>query len=514
MKNRNEQFASEPYGMALKRILAERKISISTLAQKLDLPSRNTIHRVLAGNSKYESAEKLHQRICENQSRLHFREEEMQTLQEALERCRYGEQGYAIRKMVMDLIIRPEHPAPAAPCICCTSTEPAWCGRTLNEVMDALANYAEADIFLFNAPYPQLCDALQRLFALAETGGLHCRVQHVLSSIDDAFVEMQQFIQLRSLLSEPRYTCYRVASAPTDAHHVGSAEQSMIICKRSRAGLRTVDRISFLSDRSFAYCTGLPDDNGQLAQYYAAYSRMLIAQCTCLNPKQDHAQAIANLLALNAEFAQYEQCWSQILIKPDLCVSQIPTEYMMRLIRDSGYLGLSPDSPEIEEFERVHRQRYENFISGKHGYVFIFSESGMRRFMETGRLSDHVPMLPAFTLEERRGIVEGLLRVAEEKAGVIWRMFKTNVKYTECIINHFDEEQLYLIIPKNTDYSYPIVCGIDQTNSVRRIRQYVLKDILLANTLSAEESILRLQAMLTERIGEQNEQHIQSITFI
>lgn len=208
LKKRNEQFASEPYGLALKRILAERKISISTLAQKLNLASRNTIYRVLAGSSKYESAEKLHQRICENQPQLHFREEEMQTLQDALERCRYGERGYAIRKMVMDLIIRPEHPVPAAPCICCTSTEPAWCERTLDEVMDALANYAEADVFLFDAPYPQLCDALQRLFALAETGVLYCRVQHVLSSTDDAFVEMQQFIQLRSLLSDPRYTCY------------------------------------------------------------------------------------------------------------------------------------------------------------------------------------------------------------------------------------------------------------------------------------------------------------------
>lgn len=498
MKNMNEQFASEPYGLALKRILAERKISISTLAQKLDLTSRNTIHRVLAGSSKYESAEKLHQRICENQPRLHFREEEMQTLQEALERCRYGEHGYAIRKMVMDLIIRPEHPAPAAPCICCASTEPAWCGRTLDEVMDALANYAEADVFLFNAPYPQLCDALQRLFALAETGGLHCRVQHVLNSTDDAFTEMQQFIQLRSLLSDPRYTCYRVASVPTDAHHVVSAEQSMVICKRSRAGLRTVDCISFLSDRSFAYCTGLPDDNGQLAKYYAAYSRMLIAQCTCLNPKQDHAQAIANLLALNAEFAQYEQCWSQILIKPDLCVSQIPTEYMMRLIRDSGYLGLSPDAPEIAEFERLHRQRYENFVSGKHGYVFIFSEAGMRRFMETGRLSDHVPMLPAFTSEERREIVAGLLRVAEEKAGMLLRMMRNGAGYSNVVVSLFDDKILYVLDADAANCEISMLCRVIDKTYIHQMRTIIRESLFPMRFYEVEKTLEWLRRLVEE----------------
>lgn len=492
MKNRNEQFASEPYGLALKRILSERKISISTLAQRLDLTSRTTIHRILAGSSKLESVEKLHRRITENQLRLHFSDEDMLLLQQALERCRYGEQGWTMRKAVMDLIIRPEPPEPAVPCVCCASTEPAWCGRSIESVVEALAGYAEAEILLLNAAYPPLLTALQKLLAEAEAGGLRVHVRHVLSSTSAAFVEMQQFVHLQPLMADPHYVCYRRRAEQEEMTGTTSAEQSLIICKRSRAGMRTVDRVSFFSDRSFAYCTGLPDDDGQLTQYYAVYGQMLIEKCTCLNPNLTPEQEIANLLALNAEFAQYEQCWSQILIKPDLCISQIPTEYMMRLIRDSGYLGLSPDAPEIEEFERVHRQRYENFVSNKHGYVFIFSEAGMRRFMETGRLSDHVPGLPAFTPEERRAILEGLIKLSQEKPGILLYMFRDELAYTNIVVNLFNDEKLYVGKAYAPDHIRQQMHCITDMTCIYQIRSVIRRTLMAECSYDMEEILRRV----------------------
>ncbi len=490
LKNRSEQLASEPYGLTLKRILAERSISISSLAQRLELTSRTTIHRIFAGNSKFETVERFHHKIVDNQLRLHFDEADMHQLQEALERCRYGDQGYAMRRAVMDLIIRPEYPAPTVPCVCCTSTESSWLDQPIEAVIGALAGYAEAELLLLNAANTSLLKALQQLLSVAEKNGLQVRIRHVLSSSEDTFVEMQQFVQLQPLMADPRYTCYRMQADRSKGSGMNHGEQSLIICKRSRAGLRTVDRVSFLSARSFAYCVGLADDDGRLAQYYADYAEMLIAQCVCLNPKPTPEEAIGNLLALNAEFAQCEQCWSQILIKPDLCISQIPTEYMMRLIRDSGYLGLSPDAPEIEEFERVHRQRYENFVSGKHGYVFIFSEAGMRRFMETGRLSDHVPGLPAFTVEERQGILMDLIKLSDEKPGMMLYMFRESRAYTDTIINLFNDEVLYLIKAYASGYSQQLVhCSMDKS-CICQVRS-VIHSTLLSEYVEAPEATLR-----------------------
>lgn len=485
---------SAQYGLPLKRILAERNISISTLAQRLDLPSRNTIHRIMAGSSKYESVEKLHRRICENQARLHFSEEELQLLQEALEHCRYGGYRRARRKAVMDLILRPVHPVSAAPCVCCISTEPVWCGKTIQAVIEHLTEYADVEILLLNAAYPQLLDAVEWLVARTGSSNTQCRVRHVLSSTDDAFTELQQFMQLQSLLAGPCYGCYRVQNE--DGNGMNSTDQRMIICKRSHAGRYTVDIVSFLSDRAFTYCTDLPDDNGRLVQYYAAYGQMLVAQCACLNPQMDSAGAVANMLAMNAEFAQYEQCWSQILVKPDLCISQIPTEYMMRLVRDSGYLGLSPDAPEILEFARVHQARYANFVSGTHGYVFIFTESGLRRFMQTGRLSDHVEALPAFTMEERRNIVEGVIRVAEKNRGVLLHMFRDDTVYTGMTANLFDEKIMYVFNTGQMDYGNPTLTAIRDYECIKQMRSEI-HDLLTQGCLyNVGETMQQVQRLL------------------
>lgn len=496
-KTTQQQGSSIQYGLVLKRILDEHKISISTLARRLELRSRNTVHRILTGNSKLESVEKLHRRICTNQSQLHFRDEDIARLREALDCCRYGEQGYAVQKTLMDLIIRSEHSIPTVPCICCASTEPAWCGRLIEDVIASLADYSEVDILLLNSVYPALLAVLHQLLSGAEKRGQQLRIRHILGSTGDVLAEMQQFMQIQMFLTDPHYTCYRAGAGKSDENKVSSGEQTMIVGKRSSSGLRTVDRISFFSHRAFAYCAGLSDPDGRLAEYFAAYGQMLIAGCSCFNPCLTPAQEISALLSRNAEFAQYERCWSQILIKPDLCVSQIPTEYMMRLIRDGGYLGLSPDAPEIEEFECIHRKRYENFISGKHGYVFILSMSGMRRFMETGRLSDHVPGLPAFTPEERRAIVEGLLRVAREKAGVIFRAFRNDTVYSGVGLSLFNDKMLYISGPDQTGGEMTVFQVTDRAY-LQQLRTIIRKQLFPSWLCEVEETVHWLEALLEE----------------
>ena len=58
--------------------------------------------------------------------------------------------------------------------------------------------------------------------------------------------------------------------------------------------------------------------------------------------------------------------------------------------------------------ERIHRQRFENFLTKKKVNHTIFSREAMERFARTGRQSDHFFALRSYTPEERVRILQNL----------------------------------------------------------------------------------------------------------
>lgn len=263
-------------------------------------------------------------------------------------------------------------------------------------------------------------------------------------------------------------------------------ENSIVIHRTSQDGLHIVGQIRFISASEFAYCTDIYDD-GKLRRFDEGFFSHLVRQYVPYNASED-LPAAEKMLNYHAECLNYEQYWSRILIRPDLDISQIPTEYLLRLIERGKDKAALCDMEMYQKLIDIHRRRYTNFVSGQHGYIFLFSAEGIKRFLETGRLADHVPGLPPFPAEERVAILEHLLATAQQKPGIILRMFRENAGYAGICVSGFDDEMLWISAPLKGDaYRYDVY-KIANRGVIRMFRHELLQKILGEYVYSVEET--------------------------
>ena len=105
-------------------------------------------------------------------------------------------------------------------------------------------------------------------------------------------------------------------------------------------------------------------------------------------------------------------------------------------------------------------------------------------------MSDHIPGIPAFTLEERRRILMDLIKLSHEKPGRILYMLRDGTAYTDLIVNLFDEQILCLIEAYTFGHLCQRVhCSTDKT-CIRQIRS-VIQNTLLTEYVEPTESMLR-----------------------
>ena len=118
--------------------------------------------------------------------------------------------------------------------------------------------------------------------------------------------------------------------------------------------------------------------------------------------------------------------------------------------------------------------------------------------METGRLSDHVPGLPAFTVEERRNILAGLIALSREKRGMMLYMFREALIYPDVILNLFNDEVLYLIKTCTPGRGQQLIHRSTDRTCIRQIRSVIRSD-LISEYLETPETTVRF---LEEILGE------------
>ena len=113
--------------------------------------------------------------------------------------------------------------------------------------------------------------------------------------------------------------------------------------------------------------------------------------------------AVGDYLAYTEDCRKLEQNRAIYTIKLDVPVSFVPADILVSCVSD-GLL----EKEVLEDMERIHRQRFENFLTKKKVNHTIFSREAMERFAQTGRQSDHFFALRSYTPGERVRILQNL----------------------------------------------------------------------------------------------------------
>lgn len=152
-----------------------------------------------------------------------------------------------------------------------------------------------------------------------------------------------------------------------------------------------------------------------------------------------------NLIGFMDRYRRLEEKHDVYKFRPDLCFNCIHVDIMKEALVDGCEANGVPLSKEtLASLVSLQRKRYSNTHSSHQTTHLIVSENAMRKFAETGYLSDHMYAMRAFTPEERIRILNDCIRQMESGRATGLHIH---------LLNREDEERIYA-----NEYPIEMVC--------------------------------------------------------
>jgi hypothetical protein len=118
-----------------------------------------------------------------------------------------------------------------------------------------------------------------------------------------------------------------------------------------------------------------------------------------------------NFIGFMEHYRKIEEGHDIYKFRPDLCINCIPVSIMKAAFVE-GYEALGWPVPKdtMAALVAIQKKRHENVYSRKQSTHLVVSAKAMRKFAETGRISDHLYTMRPFTVEERLRILRTCLK--------------------------------------------------------------------------------------------------------
>lgn len=129
-----------------------------------------------------------------------------------------------------------------------------------------------------------------------------------------------------------------------------------------------------------------------------------------------------------------------VQIETSVCYMMIPFKTQLRLYEESGWLGLGKSHPLIKKLYKVMEKRMEYIETQEIPRKFVWTEDGVRSFMETGKACDHFKPVGGLTPEERKTVLEGVLN----KPWYDVKILKPDYCLNDTEFHVFDEKHLII----------------------------------------------------------------------
>ena len=121
-----------------------------------------------------------------------------------------------------------------------------------------------------------------------------------------------------------------------------------------------------------------------------------------------------NLIGFMDRYRRMEEKHDVYKFRPDLCFNCVHVDVMKpALVEGCEACGVPLSKETLASLVSIHRKRYSNTHSGHQTTHLVVSETAIRKFAQTGYMSDHMYAMRAFTPEERIRILSDVIRHME-----------------------------------------------------------------------------------------------------
>lgn len=394
----------EQFSACLKRILEEEQLSASQVAKTLNMRSRNSIFRILAGQTSVRVQEAFLQTLKEQYAGV-WSPKHWQDLEESLEISRIGVDDYRGRRALHALI----HTRDDQQEMLLNIPRPHN-GYAIGELRPVLEELFRDGQFTIS-----ICGCctlpLTRLLAeLLQQPGREGRVymRHYVNMTERVVV--QNVVAIQPLMY---FNWYDPLMVEPDT----CTEEMMAVYS---AGTIFIEKLT--DDGEQTYVKYIMYDHDKLYRV-STESRGIAETIRLLNSFGDDLPKLTTEYPANTgvedylRFTEYyrelESNKEVLSLKPDVPINYIHPDILLPAVldgfRESGFVTEDADMAGIVQmFYDIHLQRYENFVKKRKVTHEVFSLEAMRKFMRTGEQSDHFFAMRPYTLAERLAILNHL----------------------------------------------------------------------------------------------------------
>ena len=211
--------------------------------------------------------------------------------------------------------------------------------------------------------------------------------------------------------------------------------------------------------------------------------------------KDDRSEGMVDYLAYIEACLRLEQSRAIYMIKRDVPLSYVQTDILEQCVREGfAAAGIVPQEeiePLLEQLQRVHNQRFDNYFAKRKPSHTVFDMGAMERFARTGRQSDHFFAFRAYMPQERVRILTHLRGHAAENPYFNVYFFKPEYEAPQMEIALFEGTGTLMAKP---DTNYNLMGDhtetiITQESFCECYKNYYMQDLLERQVTDKQETL-------------------------
>lgn len=357
--------------------------------------------------------------------------------------------------------------------------------RTVEDIFRMAEDIMDNDGFKCNIRIVNCCrtsviSKIKEMLLVIEERGVAYEAEHLIGFSDSNLKESVNVLrELLPLLSFKNYgvRCGECAASTTE----GMMKNFVLVdySWNDEKGKRKKKQFCMnILDDSTSVCMAIADE-GMADFFNRSYDNLRKFYINGLIVKKQ-------LQTFSAHIIDMESRYDIVLFKPDPCDSRVPYAAFEHLRNRATaeekakfvhtFVGVEPRNEEESEvyMEKTFiflREREKNSVF--HTQTDVCTIEGLRRFAETGNLSDHVDFIPPFDKTERRMILESMIK----------KLSDPNDKYKLYVLNrNYANPDMLMVVYKDSGV---LIENINPSHTTSEMHHCFIEHAGLANAFAS-----------------------------
>lgn len=486
----------ETFGKVLARLMQSKGCSMKELAARMDIKSPNAIARITGDKSSLRKIEAFCKELLEKNA-LFLVEYEKEELRQALIVSKMGESAYATNRQMLGFV----RELPQGPdCVCQKAFgEDCLFIVSLGDLLQSYRQYDQVDIMLQSSAISGVTRALKTL--LENQGNSAIQVEHYVITSQDSANQVTDFINLLDVMGHPNYHFYFSPQCMHMGHNMFNAYSNLMVAlKRGRDGRLWTDVVRFHTQDRFDL---LHNVEGEATyQFNLAQFQTMRLQHNPAKATLSSELSFSGMLEYASKLLELDLQLPIFSVHPDIRLCMIPPDITASLADIAAFDKAGDSAAAHRRYLHVANQRYHLFTNPGRPRRYLFSKSGMCYFLQSGESQANVFGLREFTMEERRRVIEGMIRVAKTVPSTTFHLLKNELHYNYVSYLLYGDKTLLIdnyqgfhnFDPTGRYHS----CCIQSMDITKSFAYFAEHDLLELYTHTNEETLVFLEKLLQD----------------